>query len=127
MAETEETAPDRAFPIRNRPNQYVNRYTGDQDGNQDNRDYNDEEADNPDYYGDRSEGQVLLTENGGNSSSSELETEEIGGQNTDSDVEAYLAHRSVAHEYRAAQRAIECDALKTFANAKITRLGNGKK
>ena len=78
--------PASEFPIRNRPNQYVNFAVGDQDGNQDNREYNDEESDNPDYYGDRSGGKGILTENGDNSSPCELETGEIDGRHTESDV-----------------------------------------
>ena len=46
-------------------------------GERDNRDYSDEELDNIDYYGDHSDGQVFLTENGDNTSSSELETGRI--------------------------------------------------
>ena len=54
--------------------------------NQDYRDYNDEELDNLDYYGDRSEGQVFFAENGESGSASELETEAIDWRHTDSDV-----------------------------------------
>ena len=79
---------DRAFPMLNRPNQYVNCAVGDQGGNQDTLDYNNEESGNPEYYGDRSEGQSLLTENGDDSSSIELETAANDGRNADSEAES---------------------------------------
>ena len=95
-------------------------------GNRDNRDYNDEELDNLDYYGGRSEGQVFLAENGDGSAPSELETEAINGRNTDSDVEAYLGNRREAGEYRDAVRTIGRDAFKTFAETNLARRGKGK-
>ena len=70
---------------------------------------------------------MLLTENGGDSSSSELGAVEIDGRNTDSDVGAYLANRKVAAEYRGAGRAIVRDSFKTFAGTNSARLGAGGK
>ena len=138
-------ATDRTFPRRNRPNRYVNCSVCDQDGGgQDNLDYNDAESYIPDYYGDRSQGRALMTENGANSPRSELETEALDGRHTDSDVEAYLGNRIASGEYRGAKRTIERDALKTVAGtnserrdkdkngrttqkfAKTLRRGNGK-
>ena len=43
----------------------------------------------------------------------ELELDEIDGRNTYSDVEEYLANRSAADEYSDAERAADCDVLKT--------------
>ena len=118
---------DRAFQRTNRPNQYVRCAVGDQDGGKDSRDYNDGESGNPDYYGDLSEGQVLLTENGDSSSPSELATDAIDVRNTDSDGEEYLANRSLSGEYRDAERAIGRGAIKTFEATNLARLVNGKR
>ena len=99
---------DGTFQRGNLPNRYVKYSAGDQEGGrQYNRAYNGEESDNPEYYGGHSDGQALLTGNGDNIAPSALETEEIDGRHTDSDVAAYLANRSVSHEYRAAIRMAE--------------------
>ena len=79
MTETEEVDPIEHVREEIGQNQYFNLSGGDQDGVHDNRDYNDEESDNPDYYGDQSEGQVLCKENGGNRSPSELERDAVDG------------------------------------------------
>ena len=66
---------DRTLPMRNRPYQFGNCDVGYQeDETQYNRDYNDGELDNLGYDGGHSAGHVLLTENGDNSASIELET-----------------------------------------------------
>lgn len=104
--------PGREPQRRNRQNQYVNCAVGDQGEGQGNRDYNGEESDNSDRGGDPAEWAALLTENGDNSASTGLETEEIDGRGADSAVEAYLATRRVAGTYRSSHRAIECDVLK---------------
>ena len=97
---------DRTFPRRNRPNQYVDCAVWGTWGwceNEDNRDYNDEESDNPDYYWGHEEGRSLLEENGGIIPPIELEDEAIDGRRTDSDVDAYLANSRVPNEYRDAK------------------------
>ena len=98
MEETEEMAPDRSYPGSNRPNRYFSSDVGVRGENQDNRDYNDEEAGNRDYYGGISEGRISLPGNGDSSSHGELETDEIDGRRTDSVAESYSANRSVSHE-----------------------------
>ena len=95
----------------------------------DNRDYNDEESDNPDYYGAHSEGQVLLTGNGDDSPPNGFGTETIDGRHTDSDVEAYLPNRIAPSEYQGAKRTICRDSFKTLAkriwrNAKTVKWGD---
>ena len=71
--------------------------------------------------------QVLFPENGGNGPESASGIEEIDGWRADSDVEAYIANRSVSDEYRDAERAIACDPFKTFAKTNLVRLENGKR
>ena len=54
---------------------------------------------------------MLFGGNGDNGSPSGLGIEEIDGRRTDSDVEAYLANRIIAEEYRDAERAIDVMSL----------------
>ena len=121
---------ERTFQGRNRPNQYrhVNCAGGEEvGGGQDNRDYDEDESDNSDYPWDHSSGHVLLTENGDNCASRELEIEEMDGRHADSDVDAYLANRSVSGEYRAARRSVGCDVFKTLSRKNLIRRVNGEK
>ena len=106
MAERQKRA-GRSLSMGDRESQYASSALVDRAENQDNRDYNNEASGNSDYCGCHTEGQVLLTKNGGRSSPIGFGAGAVDGRDTDSDVEAYLSNHSVADEYRDAGRVIE--------------------
>ena len=115
----------RTFQLTNRYDQRrVNFAFGDEVGGEEyNGEYFEEDQDNIDYQRGHSHGQVNFAANGDNDSPSELELDEIDWRGTDGEVEAHLSNRSVAEEYRNAERAGDCDVFITFAKTNYRENG----
>ena len=70
--------------------------------------------------------EVNLAENGNYDSPIELEFDDIECRRTDSDLEAHLANRRMADEYRGAEQASDFDVFKKSAKENLARKPNGR-